>query len=126
MPFNLGGKVCWSNWDKERFYPKKDKCHRFNCDSKVTGKYVILQTQSGGTGIREMIILNSECLAENNKPCIFPSKVNGKRRVSCWPEGSDTEESCATEVDENLNMDAKETSKCRPGCPGVLESKLKS
>ena len=105
------------------FNPVKNKCFRFDCKEKITAKNVILQTKENDVGIREMIVLTSECLAVNNKPCIFPSKVNGELRVSCWKENSDAKESCATEVSDTLDLDATERSECTQGCPGVLESK---
>ena len=105
------------------FNPVKNKCFRFDCKEKITAKNVILQTKENDVGIREMIVLTSECLAVNNKPCIFPSKVNGELRVSCWKEDSDAKESCATEASDTLDLDATERSECTPGCPGVLESK---
>ena len=103
------------------FNSEADKCYRFNCKEKITDKYVVLQTKENDVGIREMIVLTSECLAVNNKPCIFPATVNGKKRVACWKEQSDAKETCATEVSDSWTMDATETSECKPGCPGVIE-----
>ena len=103
--------------------PAADTCLRFDCKEKVTGKHVILQTKENDIGIREMIVLTSECLAVNNKPCIFPATVNGERRVSCWKENAGAAESCATAVSDSYKMGAEETAECRPGCPGVIGGK---
>ena len=114
--------MCWSNLESGSQYdPVADKCHRINCDKKMSGRYVVLQTAENDIGIREMIVLTSECLAVNNKPCIFPATVNGVYRAACWLEGQDQKESCATEVSDNNNMDSLETSECQPSCPGVMK-----
>ena len=120
-----GGTTCWSNIDSgDMFNPVKNSCYRFDCKEKITGKHVIFQTKENGVGIREMIVLNSECLAVNNKPCIFPAKVNGKKRISCWVEQAGEKETCATAVSDSYELDSTETSECTPGCPGVIESKI--
>ena len=87
----------------------------------ISGRYVVLQTAENDIGIREMIVLTSECLAVNNKPCIFPATVNGVYRAACWLEGQDQKESCATEVSDNNRMDSLETSECQSNCPGVMK-----
>ena len=116
------GKACWSNLDQgEMINPTADQCLRFDCPEKIRGKHVILQTKENDIGIREMIVLTSECMAVNNKPCIFPARVRDERRVSCWKENSDAKESCVTSVANDFKLDSQETSECMPGCPGILE-----
>ena len=121
---NLEGEVCWSNIaDGDVFNPAADKCYRFNCKKTLKNKHVIFQTKENGVGIREMIVLTSECMAVNNKPCIFPATINDKRRVSCFEEQSGEKASCATEISDHMHLKPTETSECKPGCPGVIQGK---
>lgn len=67
------GSECFSNWGGSHITHGNTVCYRYNCPAPLTGKHVTLQSKViNGMGIREMVVLTDECMAVNNKPCIFP------------------------------------------------------
>ena len=117
------------NWGS--FSANYKRCYRLDCTTPKTGTLVTFQSFRG-IQIREIVVLTSECMAANNKPCIFPAKLrtassqipNHGYMPACF-EKSTNEFVCATDVKYNTYgkiLEATELSTCKPGCIGVIPS----